>query len=75
MTGSNIQEFWKRNRSLFVFGMMIFFILSTIVEVVLGIFFLYWGQAYYVYTLILFSSAFASGCIAFGLVRARKKTS
>lgn len=75
MTDSNIQGFWKRNRSLFVLGMMIFFILSTIIEIIIGILFLFWDQEYYFYTLTLFASAFVSGCFAFALVRSRKKTS
>jgi polyferredoxin len=72
---SKIQGFWKRNRSLFVLGMRIFFISSTIIEIIIGILFLFWDQEYYFYTLTLFASAFASGCIAFGLVRSWKKTS
>ncbi|MHA1552054.1 MAG: hypothetical protein ACTSQC_08920 [Candidatus Heimdallarchaeaceae archaeon] len=75
MNDSNIQDFWRRNRSLIVFGLIIFFTSSTIVEIVIGILFLYWRQEYYFYTLVLFSSAFVSGSISFGLIRARKKTS
>ncbi|MHA1203274.1 MAG: hypothetical protein ACTSQ4_12245, partial [Candidatus Heimdallarchaeaceae archaeon] len=63
------------NRSLIVYGMIIFFTLSTIAEIIIGILFLYWGQEYYFYTLGLFASAFVSGCIAFGLVRSWKKAS
>jgi len=76
MTDSRIQEFWKRNRTLIIFGLIIFFILSVVVEVILGIVFLYRGEIIdYVYALAFFGSAFVSGCFAFALVRIRKKTS
>ena len=75
MNESKIKKFWERNRSLIVFGAMGYFILSTVLAIIFGTLFLYWGDAYYVYGLVLFALAFAWGCVAFALVRVRKKTS
>ena len=75
MSESKIKEFWKNNRSLIVFLLIIFFVSSTVIEIVFGILFLYWGNEYYIYGLVLFAIAFAWGCVSFALIRVRKKTS
>ena len=76
MSDSKIVEFWEKNRSLIVFGLMIFFILSTVIETVFGILFLYWGGVDGIlYGTILLGGAFVFGCIAFALVRFRNKAS